>query len=135
MDSNYTSLNDQLSALRKTLPRGSTFDYDLSEGLLYLKALAIPKSERGVGRSFMEKVLQLCDLNETTVTLHAHGRGLKGDMDTSGLVRWYSSLGFESLDLEDEGMFMQRSFVAISSNFYKDKNNAQPFPSRVGLKI
>ena len=107
--------NDELGRLRRTLPRGSSFDYDLDpHGHLYMRALAIPRSARGVGSAFMTALVALCDENEVNLSLHAHGRGIKGDPTTSDLVGWYARFGLEVFGEEEEGVFMQRAFVPLA---------------------
>lgn len=104
------TLAHQLSLLKKTLPKGSSFDYDLTSFELHIRYLAIPLGVRGVGSLFLSKVIELCDENEVMTTLHAKGRGLKHDPTTNDLVKWYEKFGFEVLHEEEEGVFMHRSY-------------------------
>lgn len=111
------SLAQSLTALKKTLPKGSSFDYDISPFELHIRYIAIPLGERGVGSAFLSKVISLCDEYEVVATLHAKGRGLKHDPTTEDLVHWYQKFGFEVLHEEEEGMFMHRSRPSLEIPF------------------
>lgn len=106
---NNTELNEQLRALRQTLPHGSFFQYRLAPDSLYIEKLTIPGHVRGVGSQFMERVLAAADAAELPVELHARSTGRATDPTDSALQSWYARLGFEPLEEEDEGLFMHRS--------------------------
>ena len=117
---NNTDLNERLRELRHTLPHGSLFQYRLNDDSLYIEKLTIPSHVRGVGTQFMEQVLASADAAELPVELHAHTTGRATDPDQRSLEKWYRKLGFEILEMEDEGMFMHRSVMRAEPVYWSE---------------
>lgn len=111
---NNHELNERLRGLRQTLPHGSLFQYRLADDSLYIEKLTIPGHTRGAGTAFMMEVLRAADEAELPVELHARATGRASDPSNSVLRQWYTGLGFEALEEEDEGLFMHRSVRRVS---------------------
>lgn len=95
-------------ALGRTLPKGSSFVFTVSDDELFLKILRVPQTGKGIGSRFLSEVLALADAHRLPVRLQADPTDEPGDPDTLTLVRWYARFGFEPRRATDDGVWMER---------------------------
>ena len=120
-----------LANLRRRLPSGSEFTFEVFEDRVHLYILNIPFEARGIGTEFLASVLAETDRVGLPVTLEADPTDEPNDPDTFDLAKWYYRFGFRVSSVADTGVVSLRRDVrprqpgaeAILADYLSGKND------------